>query len=124
MEWLAENTQARFGIPVKFKANKRLKCPKREVQILLFRSVRELLINAAKHSEAKQVQLLVKKEGKIYVTQVSDNGKGADLDKLTNSEGFGLPSIRERLRHLGGEMLIDSKPGKGTTVTLKVPDID
>ncbi len=79
-------------------------------------------MNAVKHAAASQIQLLVRKEGGNFLLQVIDNGRGVDTRMISNSAGFGIPSIRERIRNLGGEIQIDSKPGKGTTMTLKVPD--
>ena len=54
---------------------------------------------------------------------VADDGKGFDVEQVTadGASGFGLFSIRDRLPHLGGELVIDSAPGRGTRVTLSMP---
>jgi CheY-like chemotaxis protein len=101
--------------------------------VLLFQSVRELLINSAKHSGNGQATLTIEqREGNLYLT-VRDAGKGFDLAAAaaaaaaeeTPSGGlsskFGLFSIQERMRALGGICSIDSVPGQGTTASLILP---
>ena len=96
------------------------------VKSLLYRIVRELLINVAKHAEARCVDIrLSRVDGYLRIT-VEDNGKGFDVARLTRHQtdsiaGFGLFSIRERLHHVGGSLNIDSELGQGTKVTLEVP---
>jgi signal transduction histidine kinase len=96
-----------------------------ESKVLLYRSVRELLVNIAKHADAKTVSVnLATLDSDIEIT-IKDNGKGFDIKKLdaksAKSRGFGLFSIRERLTHIGGRFDIESKKGKGTKVTLLAP---
>jgi signal transduction histidine kinase len=52
---------------------------------------------------------------------VKDDGVGLDVAKITTSDGFGLFNIRERLSSICGRLEIESRPGKGTLVTLSVP---
>jgi len=94
--------------------------------VLLYRSVRELLINAAKHAWAKAVKInLCWSNDKVEIT-VEDDGTGFNPDDLDRTQvghptGFGLFSIRERLIHFGGSLDIQSCKGKGTRITLSVP---
>ncbi|MHC4780638.1 MAG: PAS domain-containing sensor histidine kinase [Planctomycetota bacterium] len=97
----------------------------KDTRSLLFRAVRELLANVVKHARAEKAVVSAKRvESEIQVS-VMDNGSGFDVgileDKLLNSHSFGLFSVRERMRQLGGKFLIDSVPGEGTTVTLTAP---
>ncbi|HEY6085731.1 MAG TPA: response regulator [Nitrospira sp.] len=97
--------------------------------VLLFQSVRELLINAAKHAEAGQAHLSLEQRDGALRIQVRDSGKGFDIGQTAAaaaaddvpSAKFGLFSIRERMRALGGTFDIDSAPGQGTTATLVLP---
>jgi signal transduction histidine kinase len=96
-----------------------------EVKILLYRAVRELLINAAKHSRADVVKVSLLRSGSdIYVT-VEDDGRGFDASVLSGGlekvKGFGIFNIRERLNHIGGQFKIESGKDKGTIVTLIAP---
>ena len=95
------------------------------VKILLYRSVRELLVNIAKHARAKSVRITSYRLNNNILLTVEDDGKGFDLSKLENkfheTKRFGLFSIRERLRHIGGRFKIQSANGNGTKITLQAP---
>jgi signal transduction histidine kinase len=92
------------------------------VKVLLYRSIREMLINIAKHAKAKLIKIALSRiEDDIEIT-IEDNGKGFDTSALTEKpKGLGLYSVRERLRHIGGRLEIESKRGKGTNITLTAP---
>ena len=92
------------------------------VKVLLYRSIREMLINIAKHAGAKLVKVVLSgTENDIEIT-IEDDGKGFDASALKGkSKGLGLFSVRERLRHIGGKLEIESKRGKGTHITLTAP---
>jgi two-component system sensor histidine kinase DegS len=88
---------------------------------MIFRAIQELLNNAARHSQAPLVKLGVDMgESQIKVT-VDDNGKGFDVDTLSERGGKGLKVIRDRAEMLGGYLEIDSAIGKGTRVVFQVP---
>jgi len=63
---------------------------------------------------------LTENSGEIHLI-VSDSGKGFDIEAARESEGLGLTSMRERVRLVGGTILIDSKPHEGTTIHVRVP---
>lgn len=93
-------------------------------KILFYRSVRELLINVVKYSQAKSVDIIVKKINNRIHIEVKDDGIGFDVKELDikkGKAGFGLYSIRERLETIGGNMKVLSQKGKGTTVILTAP---
>jgi signal transduction histidine kinase len=97
-----------------------------QIKILLYRSVRELLINAAKHSEAESVQIKIDRDDNNLEIILEDDGIGFDtscLDGIRRKKtaGFGLFSIGERLKQMGGKLEINSLKGKGTKVTLVAP---
>jgi CheY-like chemotaxis protein len=93
--------------------------------VLLFQSARELLINVSKHAGTAQASISVWiEEGMLYLC-VADEGIGFDHASTTNVAApmFGLFSIRERMDALGGRMVVQSSPGRGTKITLVVPYI-
>ena len=97
-----------------------------QVKVLLYRSVRELLINTAKHAQAQTVDITLSQKGHCIEIVVEDDGVGCDLSRFTDgvryqAGGFGLYSIRERLTHMGGQVNIESDNGRGTRVTLLAP---
>ena len=90
--------------------------------LLVFQSVRELLMNIAKHSGTGEACLSLEHSDRGLRIEVRDEGKGfAVSPKSGPSTKFGLFSIRERMRALGGTFDIDSTPGKGTTAVLTLP---
>gem|GEM_PF-2192177 len=93
-----------------------------ENRYLLFRCVREILMNVVKHSQANNVEIAMSRSaGRMYVT-VADNGTGFDMSTADRKKtGFGLFTIRERMKRLGGYCEIETKPGSGTMVILAMP---
>ena len=91
--------------------------------ILLFQSVRELLINVAKHANTDQaiVALRVDEQNRLCI-EVQDRGRGFDSEADREGGGhFGLFSVKERMQAMGGRLDVKSAPGQGTTVTLLLP---
>ena len=90
---------------------------------MLFKSVRELLMNSLKHSGAPGAALeLAWARGEVAVT-VTDRGRGFDPARAADPRGdaFGLFSIRERFRTLGGAVTIDAAADQGCRITLRAP---
>ena len=83
------------------------------VEEALFRVAQEALSNIARHSKATLVQLTLNMSSPGITLTVQDNGQGFDLARL-EQRGIGLLSMQERMKALGGEVLIESTPGAGT----------
>jgi two-component system sensor histidine kinase DegS len=91
------------------------------LEVMLFRAIQELLGNAARHSQASLVKILLDlAEDRVRVS-VDDNGKGFDPESVLQGNSLGLKLIRERAEMLGGNFEVDSNIGKGTRVTFAVP---
>jgi PAS domain S-box-containing protein len=124
IEWLAEQFQDKHELRCLVESDNLPKPLNDDIKIVLFRSVRELLVNTVKHAQAKTVRITIRGMKDTIRIRVTDDGLGydqADNKQGNNTHAFGLFSISERIRHLGGELEIDSKPGKGTMVTLLAP---
>ncbi len=124
-EWLAEEIQHKHNIAIEFKDDGNPKPLEEDVRALLFRMVRELLINVVKHSQASKVKVSMGNiDSRIHIC-VEDNGVGFEPGKVASvgpkTGGFGLFSIRERLEQLGGRFEIKSAPGCGCRVTIAAP---
>jgi PAS domain S-box-containing protein len=92
-----------------------------EISICLFRVLQEAAYNAVKHSGAKRIEVqLVENSGEIHLN-VSDSGKGFDIEAAGQSHGLGLTSMRERVRLVGGTIAIESEPTGGTKIHVRVP---
>ncbi len=124
-ELLTDKLKAEHGIRTVFRDDHAPKPLTEDVRIVLFQSVRELLINVIKHARAHEVILDISRlEDSIRIT-VADDGVGFDVGNVlaapSRSRGFGLFNIKERLDFLGGTLDIDSRPGRGSRFTLVVP---
>jgi signal transduction histidine kinase len=123
LQWLVENIQTRYSITVLLEDDGQPKPADEKTRIILFRSIRELLINAAKHAQARRVQVRLEREDNHLTASVEDDGVGMDTD-IAAAKGSGLFSIHERLRHVGGSMRIESTTGRGTKIRLRAPLTD
>ena len=111
--------QAGLDINVTVTGNERRLEP--YLEVMLFRAIQELLGNAARHSQANLVKIMLDLgEDRVRVS-VDDNGKGFDTDSIQQSNSLGLKLIGERAEMLGGNFEIDSNIGKGTRVSFAVP---
>ena len=127
MQWLAEDTGKRYDLEVSYRNARQLEPMDERLSLLLFRAVRELLVNVAQHAGTNRARLFVYRETDDVRVDVEDDGRGFpagfDLAKRVErplKERFGLFSIRERLVEFGGRMEIQSSPGS-TVVTLTLP---
>ncbi len=119
---LAEGIQKTYGIRTIVLDDGRLKQTDDEMRYLLFRIVRELLMNIVKHAQASDVKICLAGSDNIIHIAVEDNGIGFDTEKVSGRDkGFGLFTIRVRLKRLGGYFEIDSRPGSGTKAVLSAP---
>jgi signal transduction histidine kinase len=125
IRWLAKDMHRRYGLSVRVSMEPGPPFPFEEgVSLVLFRSIRELLINVARHAKTEFAALKVRKHRSNVVIVVEDRGKGFDVEALVRpsmARRFGLFSIRERLQYLGGTVDIKSTPGKGTKISLTAP---
>jgi len=87
--------------------------------VTIFRIVQESLSNVARHAKAGKVDILFSLNGEALQVQIEDNGIGFDAARKERS--FGLIGVKERALMIGGEATIESEPGTGTRVSLRVP---
>jgi PAS domain S-box-containing protein len=121
-EWLYDEVQQKHGIHTEFEDDEQPKPLDDDVRAVLYRAVRELLVNVVKHAQAQKVKVSIGKDNNNVQIVVADDGVGfVPSPQLNKTGGFGLFSIRERLNYLGGSIEIESKPGQGTHVTLIAP---
>ena len=86
-----------------------------------YRFIQECINNTLKHTNAKALSVSVLKFNHSITISIQDNGKGFDASNAKKQNSLGLKTIYERIRILNGELTIDSKPNKGTTITAKLP---
>ncbi|MEW6214863.1 MAG: MEDS domain-containing protein [Nitrospirota bacterium] len=123
VEWLAEQIQEKHGIIIDFEDDKQPKPMNDEIRTLLFKAVRELLINVVRHAQAHKAKVSVQRDVNNIRIIVEDDGVGFNISEINlgRISRFGLFSIRERLKYFGGHFEVKSEPGHGTRVTLVAP---
>lgn len=108
-----------------------------ETETALYRVVQEAINNIARHAAARNVEIRMELDDGIALVSIVDDGIGFDLEELNmgtnkdldnthpplseNTRGLGLLGIQERIELLGGELEIDSLPGSGTRISIRVP---
>lgn len=91
------------------------------LEVMIFRSLQELMGNASRHSQGTQVKVQVNLDDSSVRISVDDNGKGFDPEGIGDSGGLGLKIIKERVDMLGGHLSIDSVIGQGSRIEMEVP---
>jgi signal transduction histidine kinase/PAS domain-containing protein len=87
----------------------------------LYRIAQEALNNVVKHAGATQVQIQLKYDENTVSLEMSDDGKGFEPEAVSQSGGFGLQGIQERVQQLGGTLNIESAPLRGTRLSVRIP---
>jgi PAS domain S-box-containing protein len=119
IEWQANEFASRTGIKCE------VSVPPVELKLdgdratALFRIFQECLTNVARHAEAQAVHTSLKEQDGIVLLVVEDNGKGFRQSEVAGS--LGVLGMKERAQVCGGDVQVSSAPGKGTTVTVRVP---
>jgi signal transduction histidine kinase len=125
MERLIEQIEKKHKIQTEFEDDGLPKPLDDDVQAILFRNVRELLINVVKHAKASIIKVSIRRANNQIQVIVEDDGIGFNVQEIiktaTGMGGFGLFSIQEGLDHLGGHIDIESEPGHGCKVTMTAP---
>ena len=117
-EWLAERKQHRLGLVVRV-AKTEEPVLDETARVTLFRALRELLLNVAKHSKVREAHVRVSRDGEVARISVEDAGAGFDPE--ARHGGFGLLALRDRVGQMGGSVEIESAAGKGTRIVVSVP---
>ena len=126
LEWLGEEMERSYGLAVDVDSEGEIPPLAEPARTTLFRAVRELLINVAKHAGTSCAQINCQRgeDGRLSIS-VTDQGVGFefrdDAASAASGAGFGLLSVRERIELIGGAMSVDTQPGYGTTITLVYP---
>jgi signal transduction histidine kinase len=125
VEWLTEKVQQEHGIAASFESDHQPLPLAEDVRVLVFQALSEVLVNAVKHARARNLAVSLQREGGYLCARVQDDGVGFQIAETGSHPkmdgGFGLFSIRERLKPFGGVVEVESEPGAGTRVTLRVP---
>lgn len=123
LEWLAGQMREQFGLEVLLDEDIPIRIENGPLKVLIFRAVQEILFNTIKHAGVNEARVALSHGANCLTVTVSDRGKGFDKagDCIQAGKGFGLLSIRERARRMGGDLEIESIPGDGSRISLTLP---
>lgn len=111
----------RQHVEIDFRSQNVSKNLSKEISLCLFRVLQEALQNALKHSGSRSFQVSLQGGANGIELTVQDSGAGFDLVKAIGGHGLGLTSMQERLKLVDGQLFIDSRPRRGTTIHARVP---
>ncbi|MFO0762574.1 MAG: histidine kinase [Byssovorax sp.] len=121
VSWLGDRMKHEHGLEVEVADDGQPKPLDETAAALLFRAIRELLMNVLKHAGTRAARVSLRREEGELSVEVKDEGAGFDTEHAPPSGGFGLFSVRERIARLGGSVEITSAPGQGTRVGIRLP---
>jgi two-component system, chemotaxis family, CheB/CheR fusion protein len=125
LQWLAEHMKQIHGLSIHVEAEGPCGVTDKNLRILLFQILRELLFNVVKHADVDHASVKLYRQNNECIAIVSDQGKGFKLDAQSSwgnvTYGFGLTNISERLKLFGGRLEIQSSCGAGAQVTVVLP---
>ncbi|MGM9488263.1 sensor histidine kinase [Ideonella sp. YS5] len=124
LEWLAEEIGASFGLAITVDDDGMPKPLSQQARTIVYRAVRELLINVARHAKVDHAHVEVVSVHGTMTVRVSDAGVGFQPETLQTAHparGLGLLSVRERLSYIGGRFELRAAPGEGTEAVLTLP---
>ncbi|RMF05080.1 MAG: HAMP domain-containing protein [Chloroflexi bacterium] len=125
IRWYAENRLEPLGVSVHLETEGLRRRLSPQIETACYRVVQEALLNVAKHARNARVNIRLAVQNKHLCGEVADNGPGFDLASMqqfeVNGRGMGLLGMQERLALLGGQLHIDTAPGRGTRVSLEIP---
>ena len=123
IEFLRDGVATRTGLVIDVVGDADERFPQ-TIETAMYRVVQEALNNIVKHAEAATVAVRVEHDDSNLVCTIEDDGKGFVVkgeDSVAAERGLGLMGMRERVKHLGGSLIVESEPGAGTKITAIVP---
>jgi hypothetical protein len=121
IEWLVGDFAGRTGVDIQMELPGPEFAVEPDLSTALFRVLQESLTNVARHAGASRAEVRLSCSESDIRLQVRDNGHGIDPDRADKGRTLGLLGMRERANMVGGELVIDSSPGAGTSIVMTVP---
>jgi signal transduction histidine kinase len=123
IRFLAEGISKRADLPIHIDATVSERLPG-TIETTLYRLVQEALTNAVKHAKACNVWIRAWKENHVLYCSIRDDGGGFDSSQARTTpgrKGLGLIAMQERVTAIGGSLRIESRPGLGTELSIRIP---
>jgi two-component system NarL family sensor kinase len=113
--------RARTGFGLSFQCNVKARHLPYEIEKELYFTLREAVLNAVRHSRANQVSLSLSETASGLEAVLKDNGVGFEVAAVEAHNHYGLRGMRERVQKIGGQLNINTAPGKGTEIAIAIP---
>ena len=110
----------KYGLRASFRSGKFKERLPASMETEIYRIVQEALTNVARHAHATRVDVILTVRDNKLIVIVEDDGEGFNPEKAPDSGHLGLFGMRERAEMIGGKLVIESAPGKGTTLIVEV----
>jgi signal transduction histidine kinase len=123
IEWQAQEVASRAGFACELSLEDLELDLDPDLATAVFRIFQETLTNVARHAEATAIRVVFRARRDELMLLVKDNGRGMTEGQHTAPQSLGLLGTQERARSWGGEVMYESAPGQGTTVTVRVPRV-
>ncbi len=124
IDWYIHGLTERSGLEIALVAPQDFERLSREMELVMFRLVQECLTNIHRHSGSKKALIRIERDELSVSLEIQDEGRGISPEKLlaiqSHGSGVGIRGMRERVRHFGGDMNIDSNR-EGTRISFKFP---
>lgn len=124
LEWLTGRLESQSGIKTDLRKNGKLMQVDKTIRSVLIQSAQEILMNVPTHTGARNASVSLNQNGKEVSVIIEDDGIGltdSSIGSVIRHGGPGFLKIRERIRHLGGDLSVESKRDQGTRVTITAP---
>jgi len=121
LEWQTSEFQKQTGIQCRVTVAIRDTILNQDLNTAFFRIFQETLTNIIRHAHATKVDVRLAETGEHFILEVKDNGRGISENEIQNTKSIGLIGMSERAALLGGEVRWRGEPGKGTTVSVRIP---
>jgi signal transduction histidine kinase len=113
--------RARTGFSLDFHCTVNARDLPHQIERELYFTLREGVLNAVRHARASQLTLALSRDATSCSARLTDNGVGFDLSTAEGGNHYGLRSMRERMKRIGGELTVESAPGTGTRLLIRIP---
>jgi signal transduction histidine kinase len=118
LNWHGREMAKRTGLKIVISADDAADRLPDEHTTCIYRMVQEAVSNAVRHAHASTIEVVVRREAERVLFSVQDDGAGFDTRVV---RGLGLLGMEERVRRLGGQLRLDSQPGRGTRISAELP---
>ena len=121
LEWQLNEFQKHTGIRCEWISSLEKIDLDRQETTALFRIFQETLTNVARHADATELRVQLRKEANTCVLDVEDNGRGITKNNIDDKKSLGLLGMRERTLAFGGRIDMKGQPGRGTKISVEIP---